>query len=316
LDKTARLDGNWAAFVIGPDSGLYICDLRADASTLSGLVSTNARAPSLSADGHFVAYELHDPAVNNTQIMVADLKASSNVLASVNGTGTGGGNGNSATPVISGDGRFVVFRSRADDLVGNDTNTWSDIFVRDLRIGTTYLLSTIPPGQSGDELSANPQMGPDGRTVVFQSFASNLGTGDRNNRRDVFLIRLGAGDSDGDGLPDDWEVTYLNNLDRDGTGDFDNDGQSDRAEYLAGTNPTDNVSILQVLSITVLSTGERTILWSAVPGRSYRLQYKDDLSNGWNDFPIATVANNSQCSAMDTSGGAGPNRFYRVVALP
>jgi len=316
-DKTVSLDGNWVAFEIGPDSGLYVCDLRADANTPSRLVSTNAGSPSLSADGRFVAYELQDPAAGVAQIMVTDLIAGTTVLASGNGTGTGGGNGNSATPMISGDGRFVVFKSRADDLVGNDTNTWSDIFVRDLRAGITYLASAGQDGPGGgDQLSANPQLGPDGRTVVFQSFASNLGTGDRNNRRDVFVIRLGVGDSEGDGLPDDWEVTYFNNLDRDGTGDFDNDGQSDRAEYLAGTNPTDNGSILQVLSITVLGTGEKTVIWSAVPGKSYRLQLKDDLSGVWNDSPTVTVANSSQGAAVDSSGSVNPNRFYRVVALP
>ena len=44
-------------------------------------------------------------------------------------------------------------------------------------------------------------------------------------------------DSDGDGLLDSWEMTWFGNLSRDGTGDFDNDGISDRGEYLAGLNP-------------------------------------------------------------------------------
>jgi len=37
------------------------------------------------------------------------------------------------------------------------------------------------------------------------------------------VLRLSHGDSDGDGLPDGWELAYFNTLERDGTGDFDGD---------------------------------------------------------------------------------------------
>src|SRR5207249_3272359 len=40
-------------------------------------------------------------------------------------------------------------------------------------------------------------------------------------------------DTDNDGMDDTWERKYFGTLARDGTGDFDNDGQSDRAEFLA-----------------------------------------------------------------------------------
>ena len=44
-------------------------------------------------------------------------------------------------------------------------------------------------------------------------------------------------DTDGDGLPDKWELYYFGNLDRDGSGDFDEDGLSDRFEYQGGGSP-------------------------------------------------------------------------------
>jgi len=44
-------------------------------------------------------------------------------------------------------------------------------------------------------------------------------------------------DSDKDGLPDLWEQLYFATLDRDGRGDFDRDGRSDRAEFLRNSNP-------------------------------------------------------------------------------
>ena len=51
-------------------------------------------------------------------------------------------------------------------------------------------------------------------------------------------IRVRAtGDSDGDGLDDDWERKYFGSLDRDGSGDFDGDGFSDLEEYRRGSDP-------------------------------------------------------------------------------
>lgn len=50
----------------------------------------------------------------------------------------------------------------------------------------------------------------------------------------------GATDSDGDGLPDIWELYYFGDLSRDGTGDYDGDGISDYFEFLGGGDPTRN----------------------------------------------------------------------------
>ena len=64
-------------------------------------------------------------------------------LVSINRFGTGAGNsGSSGRTTISADGRFVAFSSFASDLVANDTNgATSDVFVRDLQLGTTALVS-------------------------------------------------------------------------------------------------------------------------------------------------------------------------------
>lgn len=44
-------------------------------------------------------------------------------------------------------------------------------------------------------------------------------------------------DSDGDGLPDHWEIEHFGSLTQDGKGDFDRDGHSDLSEYSNSTNP-------------------------------------------------------------------------------
>lgn len=46
-----------------------------------------------------------------------------------------------------------------------------------------------------------------------------------------------SADTDADGLPDDWELSYFGNLDETASGDPDSDGQTNLQEYLAGTHP-------------------------------------------------------------------------------
>jgi streptogramin lyase len=53
-----------------------------------------------------------------------------------------------------------------------------------------------------------------------------------------FVFTFTDTDDDGDGMPDDWEVKYYGDTSRDGSGDYDNDGLTDIAEYVHGTDPT------------------------------------------------------------------------------
>jgi hypothetical protein len=90
-------------------------------------------------------------------------------------------NGPSSSPSVTGDGRFVVFASEANNLVKGDSNGWSDIFLRDTCIGAasacvpaTTRLSIGPGGAEANGASFSPAIGPDGRFVVFNSSATNL----------------------------------------------------------------------------------------------------------------------------------------------
>lgn len=90
-------------------------------------------------------------------------------------------NGSSSAPSVSADGRFVVFASEANNLVKDDTNAWSDVFLRDTCIGSastcvpaTILLSLAPDGAAANGPSSSPAISPDGRFVAFNSSATNL----------------------------------------------------------------------------------------------------------------------------------------------
>jgi hypothetical protein len=208
-----------------------------------------------------------------------------------------------------------VFDSKSSDLVANDTNGVSDVFVRDRLLGTTMLVTGNGLGASGNGPSLSPAFSANGRSIVFESFASDLVPGDYNDRRDIFLFTLGASDSDGDGMDDDWEVAYFGDLSRDGQGDFDGDGVSDRHEFLAGTDPTNFESVFRVLTLARVGDASKRLAWSGSPNRNYRVEFKDDLASPlWTPLPATVSWNGSVATATDP--GPGTNRFYRVVRLP
>ena len=88
-------------------------------------------------------------------------------------------------PGLSDDGRFVVFRSMASNLVAGDGNNRGDIFVHDRDTGQTALVSA-PPGGSADGHSFQPAISGSGEWIVFESDATNLVADDTNGARDVF----------------------------------------------------------------------------------------------------------------------------------
>ncbi len=86
-------------------------------------------------------------------------------------------------------------------------------------------------------------------------------------------------DSDGDGLPDDWENFYFGSLIYSGTNDVDGDGISNQAEYQAGTIPTASTDALRLLSIRRELPATAEVHFAHAPGRQYSIYRSDDLEN-------------------------------------
>ncbi|MBA3274049.1 MAG: hypothetical protein H0T11_09290, partial [Chthoniobacterales bacterium] len=61
-------------------------------------------------------------------------------------------------------------------------------------------------------------------------------------------------DTDSDGLPDAWELSYFGTLARNGSGDPDSDGEDNLSEFRAGTNPTDGTSVFRSGRVLNIST--------------------------------------------------------------
>lgn len=96
-------------------------------------------------------------------------------------------NSSSWAPSISEDGRYVAFSSAANNLVPNDTNDTSDVFVHDRQTAQTTLVSVASNGTQGNKGSGRPSISADGRYVAFVSWANNLVLGDTNDLDDVFV---------------------------------------------------------------------------------------------------------------------------------
>jgi len=119
------------------------------------------------------------------------------------------GNGASHEPIVSDNGRYVLFRSTASNLVAGTSAGQSNLFLRDRQSGTTQLVSRTAAGAPGGGVIAYT-MSPNARYVVFTT-SSALVNNDQNGLPDVYirdtqlnttrLVSVGANNQAAGGLP-------------------------------------------------------------------------------------------------------------------
>ncbi len=281
-----------------------------------------------SADERFLAFGLtyptNGPAFSPNEMLLCDLQAGTVTLVSANYSHTGGANGSADSPVVSGDGRFVAYRSFATDIVPGITNS-PNLFVFDRLTGSNTLLTAQQPAPTGwSSWVSQPVLSTGGGTIAFQSYASALapGTFDLNFVQDVFAEPQPSWpttDSVGDGIPDAWRAQYFGgngtttNAESCAACDADGNGMSNLQKYLTGTNPTNAASVFR-LQITAQVPANGVVLnWPEVPGRSYQLQFKTNLTDAvWQIAPSVWVTGNLGSYTAATSA---PGGYYRVVVV-
>jgi Tol biopolymer transport system component len=190
------LDGNGIGDIAVADVATGVVT-RLPATSSGAATSAGAISPSISGNGRYVAFysssqNLVPEPIGNAQVFVHDRTTGTNTLVSVATDGTAAEGGASAA-AISSDGRHVVFASDSPDLVPDDDNTSSDVFMRDLETATTSLMSVTSAGAPADSWSTHPSVSATGRYVVFSSGATNLSTTDGNGLSDVYVRDTLAG---------------------------------------------------------------------------------------------------------------------------
>jgi Tol biopolymer transport system component len=190
-------------------------------------VSTNAQggeadgsssAPAFSPDGTKLVFVssasnlVADDQNGTDDIFVKDLLSGDIVRVSASASGEeaqgdGEGGGYSYQPIFSPDASRVAFVSIADNLVSDDTNGVTDVFVKTLTgspSGAIVRVSVSADNVEANGSSYDPAFSPDGSRVAFTSDASNLlggGNnnnafnlpGDDNNASDIFIKNLSDG---------------------------------------------------------------------------------------------------------------------------
>ncbi len=163
-------------------------------SVSSGGAEANgaSETPSISANGYYVVFSsIADNLVPRDTNHAADIFLYNCKTGRIGRISIGllgaQANGASLEPTISADGRYVAFSSAASNLVSRDTNGATDIFVYELRTGTTRRVSVATGGGEANGASTRPSISADGNYVAFQSEASNLVAGDTNGVRDIFV---------------------------------------------------------------------------------------------------------------------------------
>lgn len=207
---TISADGRFVAFqsaaanLVADDTNnrvdVFVRDLwtglteRVSLSALGAQGNSASGYPYLSGDGRFVVFvsgasTLIDGDTNRARDIYLYDRALRTIERLSVATGGAEANGISLAPEMSDDARFVTFRSEASNLVADDTNGLSDVFLRDRWLGTTVRVSVGSEGQQGTAVAYQQTISGDGQVLIFSTMSPNLVPDDTNGTQDVFIWR-------------------------------------------------------------------------------------------------------------------------------
>lgn len=183
-----------------------------------------------------------------------------------------------------------------------DSNAWS----AETPIASSITLNNLSSGPHYVEVSGKRD------SSTYQDDTLN-GVYAQLSRTATWTVGSGVVDSDGDGMPDDWEMAHgLNKNLNDADLDPDGDRMTNLQEYLAGTDPQDPASRLWLQSVSV--PGNLAFRFTAISNKSYTVQFRTSLNatSSWQPLQNYTALTTNRSIAI-TNLPIGPQRFYRIV---
>lgn len=184
-------------------SDVFVRDLVANTTTRVSVGTGGGQAngasmfPALSSDGSRVIFV--SSATNLTtdtngvdDLFLRDLNTGTTTRVNVSSSNVEANAAVGYYATISADGNRVAFFSSATNLISGDTNSASDVFLRDISAGTTTRVSLTASGAQANFGSYLASISGDGNSVAFDSDATNLVTGDTNGLIDTYVRKLTA----------------------------------------------------------------------------------------------------------------------------
>jgi hypothetical protein len=224
---------------------------------------------------------------------------------------------------FSADGRFLVYSA----FVGSGPILTKQVFLYDFETRTNSLVTqSYGSGVQANGYSDSPDISPDGRFVALRSNSSDLVPGDNNAAWDVFLYDRVSGTTTL------LTVSQFGNRSADthsANPVFSSDGKVlvfesrasdllEAAPYQCGNVFACNIypsSSIPLFHVAMISDAQGLwITWPAVPGKTYRVEFKDNLND------VEWLVCSEGVSILGNQGYLKPSisaaqRFFRVVAL-
>jgi hypothetical protein len=259
------------------------------------------------------------PGATNTSLVISNVQSNSVGFYEVQVWNTFGTNlSQTATLEFGARPTFVIPPQSQIALVG-DTITISVVVAGTQPMGFRWRKGAspyIPFELGGPSMTiTNVQLSDaaDYTVVVTNALTTSVGILSPPGRLTVLV------DTDGDRIPDVWEIAHGFNPEdpSDGNVDTDGDGFTNLQEWLAGTDPRDLQSFLKIDQISS-GLAETVMRFTAVSNRAYTVQYSGVLPPNWVTLTnVLTRATNRVESVIDRNP-AGDARFYRILtpALP
>lgn len=196
---------------------------RVSLTQLGGQLDGNSAAPTISANGRWVAYlteatnVIPQPLGLYAVVVVTDRETGQTFLASKSIDGSAS-NGRSYQPKIDSSGRYIIFESEATNLITGDVNDMPDVFRYDRFSDTVELVSRTQNGTPSDSYCGQPAITSDGDQVFFTTDSGIFDDNDNDFTSDVYRKFLSSGlvTSESRFLIYDPVTSYLYDISEDG----------------------------------------------------------------------------------------------------